>query len=118
VVRAGQSFQIDVDIRPGPALSRMWSRGERHARLTFVGDRGRRVELRGEVPIGDGDRLSTALTLPRAGTYRVELALHAGADELGGARFDLCVGADPIGPRARLDRVCPGMPSAAAPGSR
>jgi eukaryotic-like serine/threonine-protein kinase len=107
-IRPGESFTIDVEILPGAALARAWRPGAVRARLTFVHDRARRIELRGEFPVGDGDRLSAALTLPRSGLHHVELALN-GAGELRRARFDLCVGADPSGPRRALERVCPRM---------
>ncbi len=106
-LRPGKPFQLDIEIRPGSALAGSWRAGSARAGLTFLHDR--RIELRGDFPLDDAGRLSTGLTLPRTGVHQVELALRGGGRELGRASFELCVGADPAGDRAALERVCPGM---------
>ena len=111
-VRAGRPFQLEIAIRPGSSQG-AWRPGEVRAGLTVLHDR--RVELRGEFPLDDAGRLLTGLTLPRNGVHQVELALHGGGRELGGDSFALCVGADPAGDRAALERVCPGMPEISPP---
>jgi len=85
------------------------------AGLSFLHDAAQRIELRGDFPLDDAGRLSAALTLPRSGTHHVELALRHGSRELGRARFDLCVGADPTGDRAALERACPRMTELSRP---
>jgi serine/threonine protein kinase len=108
-VRPGKPFTIVVEILPGQPLARSWQRGAVTARLAFLHYRGHRVELRGEFPLDDRDRLSAGLTLAHAGKHHVQLSLADASDELGRAEFDLCVGADPTGSRADLERVCPRM---------
>jgi hypothetical protein len=112
-LRAGRPFQLEIEIRPGSSLAAAWRQGAVRAGLTFVHDR--RVELRGEFPLDDAGRLSTALTLPRNGVHQVELDLRGGGRELGRDSFALCVGADPAGDRAALERVCPAMTEISPP---
>jgi serine/threonine protein kinase len=117
-VRPGRRFHFQVAIRPGAELARSWRRGAVRAQVSFHHAASRRIELRGEFPL-DGDRLSAELSLPRAGTHQVALVLHLGEAELGRARFDVCVGADPSGPPDALARVCPAaQPGALTPRSR
>jgi serine/threonine protein kinase len=111
-IRPRKRFEIEIEIRLASSLAKALRPSALRARLTFA--RGDRVELRGDFPVGDGNRVNAALTLPRAGTHRVELAL-VGDSELGRATFDLCVGADPSGPRRALERVCPGADPQSAP---
>jgi tRNA A-37 threonylcarbamoyl transferase component Bud32 len=112
-LRAGRPFQLEIEIRPGSSLAGSWRPGLVRAVLAVLHDR--RVELRGEFPLDDAGRLSTRLTLPRNGVHQVELVLRGGGRELAGDSFALCVGADPAGDRAALERVCPSMPEISPP---
>jgi serine/threonine protein kinase len=74
---------------------------------------GNRRELRAEVAIAGSLDLVEPIRLAPSepGTYRVEVELSAGKRALGETSFDICIGGDPLGDPAALERVCPKMNS-------
>lgn len=107
-VQPDRPFQLDVEMSPKPALRQVWAAGGVHAELTVTHFAQHAVAHRVRYPVA-ADRLTATMVLPSAGKHHVEISLLAGGRRLGEASFDLCVGVDPAGPTAEVERVCPRM---------
>jgi serine/threonine-protein kinase len=110
VLAAGEPFVLQLALEAhSPAVTDALASGAARLSLRYVYYKGHSTEDGGTHRVTTGGALaeSEQVSLGKPGKYHVTAVLMHGGETVWTGKFDICVGADPEGPRAKLDRVCP-----------